>query len=339
MARPAPKIPVYHSPNREVSFWDMNKVGGHRNYGYGKRMGWAGKNALKDRYGNGHYATRAAHEARWGHFVAFARNTANVRDARHVTSAVITEYGYHLAQQVKSGGMKVAYAQNLLSTVNVVLETLRQDRTLRVSPATFVGNRTNVRQTIPEGLDRQRVANAVNTLRQQGHDSIAAVAELARDLGLRFREASLLDINAALKQANNLGRINITEGTKGGRGHSVDRWVLATDCAKQSLEAASRTNGNAGNLIPTDHRFVEWRDHACATWHIVSADYGLSGFHDLRAAYACERYHELTGQPAPVVNGHSAPTKESDQAARLIIAQELGHGRSDVVAAYVGGSR
>jgi hypothetical protein len=26
----------------------MNKVGGHRNYGYGKRMGWAGKNALKD---------------------------------------------------------------------------------------------------------------------------------------------------------------------------------------------------------------------------------------------------------------------------------------------------
>ncbi len=234
----------------------MNKVGGHRNYGYGKRMGWAGKNALKDRYGSGHYATRAAHEARWGHFVAFARETENVRDARHVTSELIERYGRCLAQQVSSGEMKVAYAQNLLSTVNVVLESLRQDRTLRVSPAAFVGNRTNVRQTAPPGLDRQRVATVANALRQQGHDRVAAVAELARDLGLRFREASLLDVGAALKQASTLGRINVTEGTKGGRGHSVDRWIPVTERAKRSLEAAAHTNGNDGNLIPTNQRFV-----------------------------------------------------------------------------------
>ncbi len=70
------------------------RIGGHRNYGYGKRMGWAGKNALADRYGRGHYATRAAHAERWGRFVAFARETASVRDARHVVADPIDPSGW-----------------------------------------------------------------------------------------------------------------------------------------------------------------------------------------------------------------------------------------------------
>ena len=188
-----------------------------------------------------------------------------------------------------------------------------------------------------EAGEETRLASKLG--RQQGHDRIAAVAELARYLGLRFREASLLDVRTALKQANELGRINVTEGTKGGRGRGVNRWVAVSGRAKQSLHTAARTTGDAGNLIPTDQRFVEWRNHACATWHIVSAQHDLSGFHDLRAAYACERYHEVTGHAAPVIAGLRAAAKERNQAARQIIAQELGHGRSDVVAAYVGGSK
>ena len=31
----------------------MDKVGGNRNYGYGKQLAWAGKNALADYYGEG----------------------------------------------------------------------------------------------------------------------------------------------------------------------------------------------------------------------------------------------------------------------------------------------
>ncbi len=42
----------------------MGKIGGTRNFGYGKQMAWAGKNALHDRYGEGHYGTQAAHEER-----------------------------------------------------------------------------------------------------------------------------------------------------------------------------------------------------------------------------------------------------------------------------------
>lgn len=42
----------------------MGNVGGNRNYGYGKQLVWAGKNALADRYGQGHFSTRATHEER-----------------------------------------------------------------------------------------------------------------------------------------------------------------------------------------------------------------------------------------------------------------------------------
>ena len=77
----------------------MGKVGGERNFGYGKKMDWAGKNALADRYGDGHFATRAAHIERWGQFASYLK-TEGIKDARAVTREVIVAYGECLAEQV-----------------------------------------------------------------------------------------------------------------------------------------------------------------------------------------------------------------------------------------------
>jgi len=184
-------------------------------------MDWAGKNALADRYGDGHYATHAAHIERWGRFVSYAK-TAGIKDVRAITHEVIVTYGESLAGQVDSGTMAVAYAQNLLSSVNVVLETMRGDRQQWVSPAVLVGERRHVRDASPAGLDRARVNAAAAALREHDRARVASVVELARDLGLRFREASLLDVRAALTQARTLGQVNITADTKGGRGLEVD---------------------------------------------------------------------------------------------------------------------
>ena len=51
----------------------MNKMEGRRNFGYGKQMDWAGKQALRERYGNGRYGTVAGHTERWRQFVAWCR--------------------------------------------------------------------------------------------------------------------------------------------------------------------------------------------------------------------------------------------------------------------------
>ncbi len=73
----------------------MGKVGGQRNFGYGKQMAWAGKNALAERYGEGHFGTRAAHEERWARFAACAAGTG-IKDCRAVTRETVTSYGRSL---------------------------------------------------------------------------------------------------------------------------------------------------------------------------------------------------------------------------------------------------
>lgn len=81
----------------------MNKVGGHRNFGYGKQMGWAGKQALRDRYGNGHYGTAISHAERWRQFVSWCRVERDIRDARSIDTDVVRNYGQILADKVAAG--------------------------------------------------------------------------------------------------------------------------------------------------------------------------------------------------------------------------------------------
>jgi len=313
----------------------MGKVGGERNFGFGKQMAWAGKNALADRYGKGHYGTQAAHSERWQQFCHYAHEQG-VRDVRQVTEALVMAYGQSLQQQVIVDAMTVSYAQNLLSSVNVVLATMRGDSLLRVSPSVLVGERNNVRQEAPAGMARAQLQQVVSDLRDRGEARVAVIAALARDLGLRFREASLLDARTALQQAERHGAVNITAGTKGGRGHSVDRWEPVSAEATTTLHRAIELQGKGRNLIPEDRTYTQWRDHAYHVWSGVAQDHGLRGFHDLRAAYACERYAQLTGYPAPVVAGERKADKEGDIIARQIISAELGHGRTDVTSAYCG---
>lgn len=316
----------------------MNKVGGHRNFGYGKQMEWAGRQALSDRYGNGHYGTVAGHAERWRRFVAWCRDERQIRDARAVDSDVVQGYGRSLTDKV-AAGMSPAYAQNLLSTVNVVLESMRGDRQVHVAPVALIGQRSRVRTDPPAGLDRTVVRQCADQLRRDGHERIAAMVELARALGLRLREASLFNARVALGQVKKHGAVNVTAGTKGGRGHHVDRWVPVSKSTMGCLIRAARAQGKDRNLIPTHRSWRQWNSKVHHVWAAVRDDYGLKKIHDLRAAYACDRYRQLTGSAAPMVAGKRIADRNTDRAARLTIAQELGHARIDVVSSYIGGAR
>jgi hypothetical protein len=316
----------------------MKKVGGHRNFGYGKQMEWAGRQALRDRYGNGHYGTVAGHAERWRQFAAWCRDDRNIRDARAVDADIVQAYGNSLGDKV-AAGMSPAYAQNLLSSVNVVLQAMRGDRQIRVAPADFVGQRSRIRIDPPAGLDRKGVRQCADHLRMNGHERIAALVEVARALGLRLREACMLNARAALGQAMKHGAVNITAGTKGGRGHRVDRWVPVSGAAIGCLVRAAKAQGQGRNLIPPDLSWRQWNSKVHHVWASVRDDYGLKKIHDLRAAYACERYQRLTGSAAPVVAGRLCADRSTDRAARQTIAQELGHARIEVVATYIGGAR
>ena len=316
----------------------MRKAGGHRNFGYGKQMAWAGKQALKDQYGNGHYGTVTGHAERWRRFVLWCRDEHGIRDARLIDREFVQDYGKSLGEKVDAG-MSPAYAQNLLSSVNVVLQAMRGDRQIRVAPVKFVGQRSRVRTDPPAGLDRRTVRQCADQLRQNGHERIAATMEVARALGLRLKEASLLNARVALVQVKKHGAVNITAGTKGGRGHRVDRWVPVSGAAIGCLERAANAQGKGRNLIPANLSWGQWYSHVHHVWAAVRDDYGLKKTHDLRAAYACERYRQLTGSAAPVIAGRLCADRSTDCAARQTIAQELGHARIEVVSTYIGGTR
>ena len=66
-------------------------------------------------------------------------------------------------------------------------------------------------------------------------------------------------------------------------------------------------------------------------------EYGLKGFHELRAAFACERYEQITQHRAPINGGHCyGVDRQLDREARIQVSYELGHGRIEIVAAYIG---
>lgn len=68
---------------------------------------------------------------------------------------------------------------------------------------------------------------------------MAAIVLLTRITGMRLREAILADLPRLRREAELLGRINIQDGTKGGRsGASAPRQIMFNDEVKAALVTA-----------------------------------------------------------------------------------------------------
>lgn len=319
----------------------MSKFPTDRNFGFGKQLAWAGHQALKDRYGRGHFGSVATHAGRWTRFCDWARTEQGIRDARHIDQAVIEAYAAQLQARVAEETLSVSYAQNLLSTTNTTLEALRGDQEVRIaSPAAWVGRRCLIRTEAPAGMDWQTVEALAIHLRRMKYSQAAAVILLARTFGVRLREAILGDLRLWRKQARKRGAIDIREGTKGGRGKEVERWVPVGEKGVATMDLALRISAELGcdrNLLKPDESFndlVNSGEIHRARRHLH--EFGIKGYHELRAAWACDRYEQRTGVPAPVIQPGIAIDSEVDRQARETIARELGHDRIDVVAEYIG---
>ena len=314
-----------------------------RNFGYGRQLNYAGLQALRDSYGDGRFATVQAHGERWRLFAAWCRQQHGLNDARQLNQALLLDYARHLSQAVTQGTLAISTAQNRLSTVNRTLEVLRGDQQVRISPSAALGlNRCNLRTHAPQGQERAQLRPLSQTLREQGHSRVAAIIHLAREGGLRLREAILADLPRLLREAEQHGRINIADGTQGGRrGAAAPRWIPVSDGLRQALlHAASASPKGSRNLLKPGERYVQFIQRQVRPARNLLHAHGIKGFHELRTAYACERYQQITGQPAPVNGGQLLrEDRELDHRARERIAQELGHNRIDVVAAYIGGRR
>jgi len=315
-----------------------------RNFGYGRQLSYAGPQALKDMFGGGHYGTVKAHSGRWQAFVKWCRSERGpgINDARQIDHKVLADYAAYLCDVVRRGDLAVSTAQNRLSSVNRTMAGLRGDQYVRLpSPSKALGmQRTGIRQSAPQGQDRGQVKQIVDALCRDHQQRAAAIVLLARATGMRLREAILADLPRLSREANDLGRINIQDGTKGGRaGASAPRWVAVDDHVRGALGLARQVSpAGSRNLIAPYESYLSLLHEIIRPARDILHAHNLKGFHELRAAYACERYEQITRHRAPINEGQCCLVDRFlDREARRRISYELGHGRIDVVAAYIGG--
>jgi integrase len=315
-----------------------------RNFGYGRQLSYAGPQALKDMFGGGHYGTVKAHCDRWQAFVKWCRSEQGpgINDARQIDRKVLADYAAYLRDVVRRGDLAVSTAQNRLSSVNRTMVALRSDQCVKLSsPSKALGmQRSGVRQSVPQGQNREQVKQIVDALCSRHQLRAAAIVLLARATGMRLREAILADLPRLSREAKELGRINIQDGTKGGRaGASAPRWIEVDDHVRGALGFAGQVSPTGSrNLIAPHESYVNvLQEFIRPARHILHV-HNLKGFHDLRAAYACERYEHITQHRAPINGGQCCQIDRClDRETRRQISYELGHGRIDVVAAYIGG--
>ncbi|WP_288650932.1 integrase domain-containing protein [Pseudomonas sp. UBA5568] len=315
-----------------------------RNFGYGRQLSYAGRQALEDLFAGGHFATVKAHSDRWQAFVRWCRSEdgPGYNDARQIDRQTLEDYVAYLRQQIQQGELCIATAQNRLSSVNRTLAALRGDQDVRIiSPSQALGQqRCTIRMHTPDGQDQKQLQRLLQALVEQKHERVAAIVMLARTTGMRLREAILADLPRLHHEAKHLGRINIQDGTKGGRsGASAPRWITANEQVSTALMLADEVSpAGSRNLLDRDESYAVFLQRTVLPAREILHAYGLKGFHELRAAYACDRYEQLTGH-APPINGGQCyqANRKLDRHSRLQISNELGHNRIDVVSAYIGG--
>ena len=314
-----------------------------RNFGYGRQLSYAGPQALKDMFGGGHYGTVKAHCDRWQAFVRWCRSDQGpgINDARQIDRKVLADYAAYLRDMVGRGDLAVSTAQNRLSNVNRTMAALRGDQCVRLpSPSKALGmQRTGVRQSVPQGQDREQVKQIVDVLCIHHQLRAAAIVLLARATGMRLREAILADLPRLSRESNDLGRMNIQDGTKGGRaGASAPRWIAVDEHVRGALGFARQVSPvGSRNLIAPHQTYLNVLKGIIRPARDILHAHNLKGFHELRAAYACERYEQITQHQAPINGGQCCQLDRNlDREARRQVSYELGHGRIDVVASYIG---
>ncbi len=148
--------------------------------------------------------------------------------------------------------------------------------------------------------------------------------------GLR-REESIKIIPAWADQAD---RLRLKDSwTKGGRYRELP---IATAEQRAALDAA-KDLAQGTSLIPAHMRYRDQLQRFRAQCDKA----GIGGVHGLRHQYALSRYEALTGWKCPAAGGPNskqltASQKARDRAARLTISAEMGHGREQITAVYLG---
>ena len=222
------------------------------------------------------------------------------------------------------------------------MAALRGDQSVKVpSPSMALGmRRTSIRRSVPQGQDHEQVKRIVDVLCEHQMPRAAAIVQLARATGMRLREAILADLPRLKHETEHCGKINIRDGIQGSRSRrSALRWITVNDPIQDALIFAEQVSPNGSrNLLAPNESYVDLQQQIVRPAREILHSHNLKGFHELRVAYACERYEQITHQLAPINGGRCYQLdRRLDQDARVKISYELGLSRIELLSTYIGG--
>jgi hypothetical protein len=195
--------------------------------------------------------------------------------------------------------------------------------------------RTNAVYGIPDRVYVTNVSKAKELAMEQleriRNPCIRISLRLQAAFGLR-REESIKIVPSWADRANAL--VLKDSWTKGGR----EREIPIRTVEQRALvdEAIALTKGKS--LVAPGYK--TYRDYL-AHFRYECERVGINAFHGHRHFYAQARYKQLTGWECPARGGPTskkltAKKKAIDRVAREIISREMGHGREQVSAIYLG---
>jgi len=295
-----------------------------RNYGLGSReMFKAGQFALNNSAKSGHlsYSSAATIGDRWSKFSSWAREQG-VKKMEDLTADAVMDYAKTL------GDLAPSTAQNYISAINTVMDLATRGGWQSVSPTKDCAIQQRTHARIATTPDQEKITSALASVTDS---RMQAVATLMHSLGLRSKEASLINTQRALIEATERHAVTISEGTKGGRVRELE---ITRQEQIEALQNAAKVQGSHSSMIPAAQSWAEWRDGDLRDLRENLQEQGIERLHDLRAGYANQRFAELTGHTSPLDGGHW--DRKLDREASEKLAEELGHRRIEVLASYIG---
>ena len=195
--------------------------------------------------------------------------------------------------------------------------------------------RTNAAYGIP---DRVYVTN-ISKAKQFGMEQLAAIRTACAQMSLRLqaafglrREASIKIVPAWADRGDTL--VLKDSWNKGGR---EIRIPIRTAEQRQLLDEAKAVAKGKSLVAPGYATYRAYLQH----FRYECGRVGIHAFHGHRHLYAQARYQGLTGWQCPARGGPTAKQltakqKETDREAREAISHEMGHGREQITAVYLG---
>lgn len=204
-----------------------------------------------------------------------------------------------------------------------------------------VGKQTCVPRTNDAlGIERRAYVTTVSKAQtldtvavdQLGHERLKVSLELQEAFGLRREESLKFQPVFATKGLSDAIRLKAS-WCKGGR----TRLIPITSEHQRTVLAKAHALAGSGSMIPPDKKYVTW----LSTYKEATRVIGARKLHGLRHGYAQQRFEVLAGFKAPAAGGPTRgeltpEQKQADYRARMQISAELGHGREEITAVYLG---